>query len=111
MRFAETLPVIRRAAIVGSAFALAMLAALSIGFKDLLLQWQPAPADASWRTPLAYFSGAVLFIAAIGLVMPTLRRRAALIAAIWIGLWVVFLHGPAVIATKSNIVGALLGVA
>jgi uncharacterized membrane protein len=111
MRFAEGLPVIRRAAVVGSAFALALLAALSIGFKDLLMQWQPAPADTSWRTPVAYFSGVVLFISAVGLVMPTLRRRAALIAAVWIGLWVVFLHVPTVIATKNNFVGAILGVA
>jgi uncharacterized membrane protein len=98
------------AAIAMTAIGLLGLALLSLIYGDLLLQWQPAPKDAEWRAPAAYLSGVILLIVAAGLAVSRLRRRAALLGAVWIAVWVVALHVPVAIATKGS-VAALLGVA
>jgi uncharacterized membrane protein len=101
---------IRGVAIAGCVAGLALLGILSITYHDLLLQWQPAPPRADWRTPLAYLSGAILLACAVGLAIAKYRRTAAIAAAVWIGLWALLLHLPATINARFNL-GALLGLA
>jgi uncharacterized membrane protein YphA (DoxX/SURF4 family) len=87
--------------------ALAALGILNLVYGDTLLTWQPAPTGAAWRVPYAYLSGLVLLVAGGGVL--TRRRWAAILAAAWIGLWVLALHVPQLVAAPS--VAALLGVA
>lgn len=103
-------PTDRKAATVAAAIGLLALGALNLFYGDLLLQWQPAPKDAAWRSPAAWLSGAILCVAGAGLFVPTWRRAAAGVAAAWIGLWALGLHLPLAVASKGN-VAALLGVA
>jgi len=100
----------RPVALAGSVFGLAALGILSLKYGDLLLQWQPAPKHAAWRTPGAYLSGLILLASGVGLALSGTRRAAAIVASVWIGLWVALLHAPAVLAAKGNI-GVLLGLA
>lgn len=97
-------------ALVAAGIGLVGLGLLNLYHCDLLLQWQPAAKAAAFRTPLAYVSGIVLVVAGTGLFFIRTRRWAALLAAAWIGLWVVGLHVPATIQLKGQ-VAALLGIA
>jgi len=110
MRTGNGLRVMAPAAVAACAIALALLGILNLAYGDFLLQWQPAPKHAAWRTPVAYLSGLLLLGSGIGLLIPSRRQVAALVASVWIGLWVVLLHLPATIAARGN-VAVLLGLA
>jgi len=102
--------IMRPVALAGSVFGLVALGILSLKYGDLLLQWQPAPRNAAWRTPGAYLSGLILLASGVGLAISSTRRAAAIIASVWIGLWVAFLHFPAAIAANGKI-AVVLGLA
>ena len=79
-------------------FALGLigLGVLSLTYADFALQWQPVPQSVPAREPLAYASGAILVLAAAGL----LWKRTALVAAgvlfVYTLLWLVLLKLPSI---------------
>jgi uncharacterized membrane protein len=79
------------------------LGVVTLVFRDFLLQWQPVPADVPQREVLAIISGVILCFAR------TLRLAAIVLAVDYV-LWVVVLHGAAVIKAPASVV-AWLGVA
>jgi uncharacterized membrane protein YphA (DoxX/SURF4 family) len=91
------------AAAAGLAIGLVGLGVLSLVFRDFTLQWEPVPAGVHDRTLLALASGAILTIA--GLLLPAGRTRAwgALLAAIFIGFWVVGLHIPRLVGRPTDL--------
>lgn len=107
---ARSAPSDRKAATVAAAVGLLILGGLSVIHHDLLLQWQPAPKDASWRMPAAYLSGAVLLLSGVGLLVARWRRIAALLGSLSFAVWVVALHLPLAVASRGK-VAALLGIA
>ena len=95
------------AAAASLALGLVGLGVLSLVYRDFTLQWEPVPAGVHDRTLLALASGAILTIA--GLLLPVGRTRAwgALLAAIFIGFWVVGLHLPRLVARPQDLPGWL----
>lgn len=100
---------VRRGATCIAAVALIGLGLLNLAYRDSLMTWQPVPEGAPWRVPLAYISGLILILGGAGMLLPRWRRWGAALAAVWIGLWALFLHLPHLLAARD--VGAALGVA
>src|SRR6187402_1772505 len=100
---------VRQAATYVVAVVLIGLGVLNFVYRDSLMTWQPVPAGASWKLPFAYLSGVLLILGGVGLVLPQWRARGAMLAAGWIGLGALLLHGPQVIASPH--VATLLGLA
>ena len=98
------------AAAVGLAVGLIGLGVLSLVHRDFLLQWQPVPAAWPARAALATASGLILLAGGLLLLIPRTRAWGALVAAVFIGLWVIGLHLPIVVAKPSNL-PAWLGLA
>jgi len=80
------------------ALAAILLGALGIYFHDFAFTWQPVPAGIGARTFLAYLSGALLVIGGGAILFRRGQRGGALLLAVFYGFWVVFLHGPIVMA-------------
>lgn len=86
------------------------LGALNLVYRDLLLNWQPAPKDASWRGGAAIASGISLLVTG-ALIASGRRRWGGIVGAISLLCWVVFFDLPVVLAGGKPSVGSLLGVA
>jgi uncharacterized membrane protein YphA (DoxX/SURF4 family) len=87
------------------AFALGaiLLGAVGIGFHEFAMQWQPVPAGVGMRAQLAQLAGAVLVVGGALLLVPKFERAAALLLAVFIGLWMLALNLPVAIASPSHI--------
>ena len=80
-----------------------LLGAVGIYFHDFAMQWQPVPAGIGMRTQLAYVAGALLAVGGALMLAPGLDRTAALLLAVFVGLWMLTLNLPAAIASASHI--------
>ena len=98
---------VRQVATIVVGLVLIYLGTLNFVYRDSLLTWQPTPDGAPWKLPFAILSGILLIAGGIGLLLPSWRARAAMLASGWVGLWALLLHLPHV-ATAPN-VGSLLG--
>lgn len=76
----------------------AVIGAISLAARDFLLTQQPVPAGIPWRETLACISAALMLVPGIGLLLPATARRSALILTAFVGLWVVALQIPRVLA-------------
>lgn len=97
----------RTAAAMGLGVGLIGLGALSVLYRDLSLQWEPVPRDLPAREILGVASGLILMAAGGLLMLRRTRVWGALIAAAFIGLWVVVLHLPVALAHPGNLAGWL----
>lgn len=84
------------------------LGALNLWYRDLLLNWQPAPPDAPWRAAAAIASGISLLVTGALLAMGRLRLG-GLIGAISLVCWMVGFDLQVIGFSPS--VGSLLGLA
>lgn len=91
------------------ALGLIGLGAVSLAYADFALQWQPVPQWVPARKLVAYASGAILVVAAAGL----LWRRTAVVAArvlfVYTMLWLVLLKLPSIAVAptiEANWMGA-----
>jgi uncharacterized membrane protein YphA (DoxX/SURF4 family) len=75
-----------------------LLGAIGIYFHDFAMTWQPVPAGIGARTLLAYCSGALLIVGGAAILSRRGERGGALLLAAFYGFWVLFLHGPIVLA-------------
>jgi uncharacterized membrane protein YphA (DoxX/SURF4 family) len=80
------------------ALAAILLGVLGIWFHDFAAPWQPVPAGIGSRLLLAYLSGALLLIGGVAILSRRGERAGALLLAAFYGFWVIFLHGPIVLA-------------
>jgi len=80
------------------ALAAILLGAIGICFHDFALTWQPVPPGLGARTALAYLSGLLLIVGGAAILTRRGERGGALLLAAFYGIWVVFLHGPIVLA-------------
>jgi uncharacterized membrane protein len=94
-------------AAIGMAAGLCGLGALSLIYQDYALQWEPVPA--SWPSHAALGAGSGLILLAAGIMMAMRRTRVlgAALAAVFIGLWVLGLHLPKVLAKPGDLPGWL----
>jgi len=92
-------------------FALCFLfiGAVSLGLHDFVLFQEPVPPAIPWREPLALVSGALLLLAALGLLLPATTKGSALTLTGFFGLWIVALWLPKVL-THPGVEGNWLGV-
>lgn len=90
-------------AATGLAIGLVGLGVLSLVYRDFTLQWEPVPGGLGDRATLALGSGAILTLAGLLLLIARTRAWGALLAGLFIGLWVVGLHVPKVFAAPSNL--------
>jgi uncharacterized membrane protein len=81
---------------------LVALGALSVVYRDFALVWQPVPAGWPAHAASAVVSGLIL-IAAGGLMLARRASRGGLVAAAFIGLWVLVLHLPRAAAHPLNV--------
>lgn len=79
------------------ALCFAIIGAVSLAARDFILFQEPVPKGIPWRETLACISGALMLVPGIGLLVPALVRRSALILAAFTGLWVVALWLPQVL--------------
>jgi uncharacterized membrane protein len=98
---------VRQGATIAAGLVLVYLGILNFVYRDSLLTWQPTPDGASWKLPFAILSAVLLIVSGVGLLRPSWRARAAILASGWVGLWALLLHLPHV-AMAPN-VGSLLG--
>jgi len=96
-------PRITAVAAMGLAIGLIGLGVLSLIYRDFTLQWEPVPAGLHDRAMLALASGAILTISGLLLVIGRTRAWGALLAGLFIGLWVLGLHVPKVFAKPSDL--------
>ena len=87
---------------------LAGLGVLSLASGDFAFTWQPVPASIPARELLARCSGILLLAGGIGMAFKRTAAPSALVMAIYLLTWVLFLQGPHVIQAPGN-VGAWLG--
>jgi uncharacterized membrane protein YphA (DoxX/SURF4 family) len=80
-----------------------LLGGTGIYFHDFALQWQPVPADIPQRTPLAYANGLLLLFVGAALLWRRGERAAALVLAVFYGLWVLVLHLPVAVRSPWHI--------
>lgn len=80
------------------AVSFAAIGAISLVARDFLLNQQPVPPNIPWRETLACISAAVLLVTGVGLLVPTVAKRAALILTAFIALWVLALELPGALA-------------
>lgn len=90
-------------AAMGLAVGLIGLGVLSLIYRDFTLQWEPVPAGFAERATLALASGAVLTLAGVLLLIGRTRAWGALLAGLFIGMWVLGLHAPKVFAHPSSL--------
>lgn len=76
------------------ALSLAVIGALGLAARDFILFQEPVPKGIPWRETLACISAALLLVPGIGLLLPALVKRSALVLAAFISLWVVALWLP-----------------
>lgn len=91
------------AAATGMAVGLCGLGALSLMYQDTVLRWEPVPASWPRHAVLGAVSGLILLVAGGLMAMTRLRAHGAAIAGVFIGLWVLGLHLPRVIARPSDL--------
>ncbi len=91
------------AAAIGMAVGLCGLGALSLMYQDTVMQWEPIPASWPRHAVLGAVSGLILLAGGVMMAMPRLRAHGAAIAGVFIGLWVLGLHGPRVFAKPSDL--------
>lgn len=87
----------------GALAALIAMGALTLVFRDTLLQWQPLPADVPGRPVIVYFSALLLISAGGALSARVSRPIGAGIAGGWILFWAVVLHAPVVWAARGSV--------
>ncbi len=81
-------------AVLGMAVGLIGLGVLSVIAHDVAFQWEPVPKTWPDRAAMGTVSGLILLAAGGLLLPPRTRAWGALIAAVFIGLWVIVLHLP-----------------
>ena len=94
---------LRPVAAVGLAAGLAGLGLLSLIYRDFTLQWEPVPAHWPARHLLAVASGLILLGAGLAILVRRGRPWGAALAAAFIGLWAVVLHGPRALAHPADL--------
>lgn len=94
---------LRPVAVVGLAAGLAALGLLSLIYRDFTLQWEPVPAHWPARHLLAVASGLILLGAGLAILVRRSRPWAAALAAGFIGLWAVVLHGPRALGHPADL--------
>jgi len=92
-------------AALGMAAGLIGLGILSLVFRDFAEVWQPVPRSFPAYAVSAMASGMVMVAAGVLLALPRTRSWGALLAAGFIGLWVLALHLPHAIA-RPLVVGS-----
>ena len=85
-------------AALGLAVGLVGLGVLSVAARDFAFQWEPVPKTWPARDALGVLSGLILLTAGGLLIPPGARAWGALIAAGFLGLWVIVLHLPQALA-------------
>lgn len=78
------------------ALSVAGLGVLSLLSGDFALNWQPVPVWLPWRTGIAYFSGAVLLIFGLGLLVKPFARLSAIVLTADFLIWLLLLRLPRV---------------
>jgi uncharacterized membrane protein len=96
-------PRLAAAAGTGLAVGLIGLGVLSLIYRDFTLQWEPVPSGVHDRAVLALASGAILALAGLLLLIGRTRVWGALLAGLFIGLWVLGLHAPKVFVRPSDL--------
>ena len=96
-------PRLAAVAAVGLAIGSIGLGVLSLIYRDFTLQWEPVPAGLHDRAVLALASGAILTLAGVLLLIGRSRAWGALLAGLFIGLWVLGLHVPKVVVSPSDL--------
>ncbi|HEY3950584.1 hypothetical protein [Phenylobacterium sp.] len=91
------------AAAIGMAAGLCGLGVLSLIYQDTALQWEPVPASWPQHAVLGALSGLVLLGAGVMMAMSRYRALGAGIAGAFIGLWVLGLHLPKVVAHPADL--------
>lgn len=76
------------------ALSLAVIGAIGLAARDFVLFQEPVPKGIPWRQTLACISAALLLVPGIGLLLPALVKRSALVLAAFVSLWVVALWLP-----------------
>lgn len=76
------------------ALSVAGLGILSLLSGDFALNWQPVPARLPLRTAIAYFSGAVLLIFGLGLLVRPVARLSAIVLTADFLIWLLLLRLP-----------------
>jgi len=84
------------------AVGLAGLGALSLGFGDFAMVWQPVPAGVPMREALAYASGAVLLAGGVGVLLERTAAGSALVLTAFTLSWLVLLQVPRVAAHPAD---------
>ena len=101
---------LRMPAVIYMAAGLLGMGALNLIYRDLLLQWQPAPADAGWRMAAGVVSGGIFLLSGLFLLTPATRRWGAVIGTVWMAGWALAFQLPPVVQHGSD-VSAWLGLA
>ncbi|MBS0362306.1 MAG: DoxX family membrane protein [Proteobacteria bacterium] len=91
------------AAAIGMAAGLCGLGALSLMYQDTALQWEPVPAAWPRHAILGALSGLILLAGGVMMAMNRTRALGAGIAGAFIGLWVIGLHLPHVVARPTDL--------
>lgn len=78
------------------ALSVAGLGVLSLLSGDFALNWQPVPVGMPWRTGIAYFSGMVLLVFGLGLLVKPLARLSAIVLTADFLIWLLILRLPRV---------------
>jgi uncharacterized membrane protein len=86
------------------------LGVLGLGSGNFPYSWQPVPEGIPWREGFARFSGLLLLLGGIGILVRRIAAPCALAVAAYLLTWVLFLQGPRVVHAPAD-VGAWLGVA
>jgi uncharacterized membrane protein len=83
------------------AAGLGSIGVLNLRFGDFAYDWQPMPPNVPMRAALAYVSGAVLLIGALGLIFRKAAKPAAIALAASVSAWLIFLELPRVLARPT----------
>lgn len=83
------------------ALALAVLGALNLAWADFSYVWQPVPKWLPWREPLADASGVLLIAFGLGMLVPRAARLATLLLTANLGLWLLLIRLPVLVASPG----------
>ncbi len=86
------------------------LGMLSLGSGDFAYSWQPVPPWVPWRTALAYLSGLILVITAIGVLVRRWARPATQVIGLYLLVLLLALHLTRVLYSPGDL-GRWLGLA
>jgi uncharacterized membrane protein YphA (DoxX/SURF4 family) len=85
-------------AAIGMAVGLCGLGLLSLFYRDFAMVWQPVPHSWPNRPELATASGLILLASGVMMLFRRSRAWGGMLAAVFVGLWVLVLHLPPALA-------------